>query len=74
MYDLILEKKKSKNGVEYVNYSIDFGFKKQSITMNTSLIAVLLKISEEELYNVIKDMDVDECVKVGTYDLTFNKE
>ncbi len=69
MYDLILEKKKSKTDKEYVYLGIDFGFKKQAITFKTAEICTLLLISEKELYDICQELAVDTCLNVGSYDL-----
>ena len=61
--NLILERKKSAKGNDYFSLAFDYGYRKQSITFDTSIICSLLDITERALYDTVQ---VDESIEVGS--------
>lgn len=58
---VFLVKKLSKNEKEYFNLYVDYGFRKQSITMDSALICSLCDVTQLFLHN---DLVLDEPIQV----------
>lgn len=69
MIDLILERKVSKkSGRDYFALGVDFGYRKQMLTFDVSVICSVLDVTEKTLYD---SLQADKPMKIGTIDIKF---